>query len=65
MVGSEPAGVDGNTGAANNAAEHIGKLVSELDAALDAVSYTHLFACAMDEAAVISGVLRTKEMVFA
>ena len=24
-----------------------------------------LFACAMDEAAVISGVLRTKEMVFA
>ena len=40
MVGSEPAGVDGNTGAANNAAEHIGELVSELDAALDVLGDT-------------------------
>ena len=35
MVGSEPAGVDGSTGAADDAAQHLSQLLGQLDAALD------------------------------
>ena len=40
MVGSEPAGVDGNTAAADDAAEHVRQLFRQLDAALDVLGDT-------------------------
>src|SRR5574344_790571 len=40
MVGGEPAGVNGNTGAADNAAENVGEFFRQLDAAFDVLGDT-------------------------